>query len=123
MLKHWAFILLFVFSSLAQAQDSWQINLKEADIGAFISQVADITGKSFVVDPRVKGKVNVLTSEPMNKDAVYELFLSVLQVQGYVAVPAGDVTLIVQQNEMKQQGRDLDQLVAVDSQEIGRAHV
>lgn len=118
MLKHWAFIFLFVFAGLAQAQDSWQINLKEADIGAFISQVADITGKSFVVDPRVKGKVNVLSSEPMSKEAVYELFLSVLQVQGYVAVPAGDVTLIVQQNEMKQQGRDLDQQVAIDSQEL-----
>ncbi len=118
MLKHWALIFIIAFSSLVQAQDSWQINLKEADIGAFISQVADITGKSFVVDPRVKGKVNVLTSEAMNKDAVYELFLSVLQVQGYVAVPAGDVTLIVQQNEMKQQGRDLDDQIGVASQEL-----
>ena len=118
MLRHWALIFIIAFSSLAQAQDSWQINLKEADIGAFISQVADITGKSFVVDPRVKGKVNVLTSEPMSKDGVYELFLSVLQVQGYVAVPAGDVTLIVQQNEMKQQGRDLEETVSVDSQEL-----
>lgn len=118
MLKHWALIFIIAFSSLVQAQDSWQINLKEADIGAFISQVADITGKSFVVDPRVKGKVNVLTSEAMNKDAVYELFLSVLQVQGYVAVPAGDVTLIVQQNEMKQQGRDLDEQIGVASQEL-----
>src|SRR5690554_8229379 len=84
-------MVLLAIGGVAQAQtgtqtaasDSWQINLKEADIGAFISQVADITGKSFVVDPRVKGKVNVLTSEAMNKDAVYELFLSVLQVQGY----------------------------------------
>src|SRR5690554_7373452 len=54
----------------------------------------------------------------MSKDGVYELFLSVLQVQGYVAVPAGDVTLIVQQNEMKQQGRDLEETVSVDSQEL-----
>lgn len=126
MLKHWAFMVLLVIGGVAQAQtgtqtaasDSWQINLKEADIGAFISQVADITGKSFVIDPRVKGKVNVLSSEPMNKDGVYELFLSVLQVQGFVAVPAGDVTLIVQQNDVKQQGRDLDESVQVDSQEL-----
>lgn len=126
MLKHWAFMVLLVIGGAAQAQtgtqtaasDSWQINLKEADIGAFISQVADITGKSFVIDPRVKGKVNVLSSEPMNKDGVYELFLSVLQVQGFVAVPAGDVTLIVQQNDVKQQGRDLDESVQVDSQEL-----
>ncbi|QQD22842.1 type II secretion system protein GspD [Oceanospirillaceae bacterium ASx5O] len=119
-------MVLLVIGGAAQAQtgtqtaasDSWQINLKEADIGAFISQVADITGKSFVIDPRVKGKVNVLSSEPMNKDGVYELFLSVLQVQGFVAVPAGDVTLIVQQNDVKQQGRDLDESVQVDSQEL-----
>src|SRR5690606_25101809 len=125
-LKHWAFMVLLAIGGVAQAQtgtqtaasDSWQINLKEADIGAFISQVADITGKSFVIDPRVKGKVNVLSSEPMNKDGVYELFLSVLQVQGFVAVPAGDVTLIVQQNDVKQQGRDLDESVQVDSQEL-----
>lgn len=119
MLKQWAFVIMLLVSAGVQAaQDSWQINLKEADIGAFISQVADITGKSFVVDPRVKGKVNVLSSEAMNKEGVYELFLSVLQVQGYVAVPAGDVILIVQQNDVKQQGRDLDERVAVDSQEL-----
>ncbi|MBU2039941.1 MAG: type II secretion system protein GspD, partial [Gammaproteobacteria bacterium] len=119
MLKQWAFVIMLLVSAVTQAaQDSWQINLKEADIGAFISQVADITGKSFVIDPRVKGKVNVLSSEAMNKEGVYELFLSVLQVQGYVAVPAGDVILIVQQNDVKQQGRDLDESVAVDSQEL-----
>src|SRR5690554_4899115 len=106
-LKQWVMIFLLVCCSAAQAQDSWQINLKEADIGAFINQVADITGKSFVIDPRVKGKVNVLSSEPMNKDAVYELFLAVLQVQGFSAVQAGDVTLIVQQNDMKQLGQDI----------------
>jgi general secretion pathway protein D len=117
-IKQWALMVLLAFSVSVQAQDSWQINLKDADISAFISQVADITGKSFVVDPRVKGKVNVLTSDAMDKDGVYELFLSVLQVQGYVAVPAGDVILIVQQNEVKQQGRDLDTYVSDKSQEL-----
>lgn len=119
MLKQWAAIVLLSFlAATAAAQDSWQINLKEADIGAFINQVADITGKSFVIDPRVKGKVNVLSSEPMNKEAVYELFLSVLQVQGFSAVPAGDVTLIVQQNDMKQLGQDLSTNFNGDSQEV-----
>lgn len=119
MLKQWATIILLSFlAATAVAQDSWQINLKEADIGAFINQVADITGKSFVIDPRVKGKVNVLSSEPMSKEAVYELFLSVLQVQGFSAVPAGDVTLIVQQNDMKQLGQDLAAELNADSQEV-----
>ena len=53
MLKQWVLAVLLLISVVSpiQAQESWQINLKDADIGAFISQVADITGKSFVVDP------------------------------------------------------------------------
>jgi len=115
------FVALGLFAVLAmplQAQENWQINLKDADIGAFISQVADITGKSFVIDPRVKGKVNVLSSEAVDKEGVYELFLSVLQVHGYAAVPAGEVVLVVQQNEVKQQGRDLEANIQEESREM-----
>ena len=97
---------------------NWQVNLKDADISAFISQIADITGKSFVIDPRVKGKVTVVSTETMNTEAVYELFLSVLQVHGYAAVPAGDVIMVVQQNSVKQQGRDLEAKFATQSQEM-----
>jgi general secretion pathway protein D len=113
-----AVLMLVAVWGSAQAQENWQINLKDADIGAFISQVADITGKSFVIDPRVKGKVNVLSSEAVNKEGVYELFLSVLQVHGYAAVPAGEVVLVVQQNEIKQQGRDIQADIGVESQEM-----
>ncbi len=120
MFKQWAFLFLMFISAGVQAaaKDNWQINMKDADIGAFISQVADITGRSFVVDPRVKGKINVLSSEPMDQEGVYELFLSVLQVQGYAAVPAGNVTLIVQQNDVKQAGRDLNDTFPEGSQEL-----
>lgn len=119
-IKRWALVACVLLSNIATAtaQESWQINLKDADIGAFISQVADITGKSFVVDPRVKGKVNVLSNDAMEKQAVYELFLSVLQVHGYAAVPSGDVVLILQQNEVKQAGRSLNTRVGKDSQEV-----
>lgn len=116
--RHWMWVLLLAFGLQAHAQDSWQINLKEADISAFISQVADITGKSFVVDPRVKGKVNVLSTESMDAGSVYELFLSVLQVHGYAAIPAGEVTLIIQQNDVKQAGRDLNTRTGKGSQEM-----
>ena len=118
--RRWILALVLTFSTVAplHAEDSWQINLKDADIEAFISQVADITGKSFVLDPRVKGKVSVLSSEPMNQEGVYELFLSVLQIHGLAAVPAGDVTLIIQQNDVKQAGRSLDDKAAIDSQEL-----
>lgn len=104
--------------SLQAQEDSWQINLKEADIEAFISQVADITGKSFVLDPRIKGKVSVVSNEPMSQEGVYELFLSVLQIHGLAAVPAGDVTLVIQQNDVKQAGRSLETKAGRNSQEL-----
>jgi general secretion pathway protein D len=105
--------------SPAHAEDqNWQVNLKDADISAFIGQIADITGKSFVIDPRVKGKVNVISTDGMNEEAVYELFLSVLQVHGYAAVPAGDVIMVVQQNSVKQQGADLEAKIKKQSQEM-----
>lgn len=120
LLRRWliAMLLMAGMAMPLQAEESWQINLKDADIEAFISQVADITGKSFVLDPRVKGKVSVLSSEPMNQEGVYELFLSVLQIHGLAAVPAGDVTLVIQQNDVKQAGRSLEERAAVDSQEL-----
>ncbi|MGD8831980.1 MAG: type II secretion system protein GspD, partial [Pseudomonadales bacterium] len=70
-------LLLAATSVLAQEQ-TWKINVKNADLKEFIAQVAAITGKTFVVDPRVKGNVTVISSTPMDKDAVYALFLSVL---------------------------------------------
>lgn len=118
--RRWVLAILLVVSVVSplHAEESWQINLKDADIEAFISQVADITGKSFVLDPRVKGKVSVLSSEPMNRESVYELFLSVLQIHGLAAVPAGDVTLVIQQNDVKQAGRSLDDRASKQSQEL-----
>ncbi|HCM05519.1 MAG TPA: type II secretion system protein GspD [Oceanospirillales bacterium] len=104
---------------VSYAEDqNWQVNMKDADISAFIGQIADITGKSFVIDPRVKGKVTVVSTETMNTEAVYELFLSVLKVHGYAAVPAGEVIMVVQQNSVKQQGGDLEAQVKEQSQEM-----
>ncbi len=76
------------------ADDTWVVSIKEADIHEFVSQVAQITGKTFVIDPRLKGNVTVVSSVPMNADAVYELFLSVLRVHNFVASPSGDVIRI-----------------------------
>lgn len=83
-------------------EDAWTVNLKEADIRAFVSQVSDITGKSFVVDPRVKGKVTVVSKSSMSEKEVYKLFLSVLNVHGFAAVPSGRVIKIVPSTTAKQ---------------------
>ena len=73
-------------SNQVQASDdgkSWTVNIRNADIQAFISQIADMTGKNFVVDPRVRARdVTVVSTKALSADEVYELFLSVLQVHG-----------------------------------------
>jgi len=99
-------------------EETWKVSLKNADIREFVSQVSVITGKSFVVDPRVKGNVTVISSTSMDKDTIYELFLSVLRVHGYAAVPTGNITKIVQQVLAKQSGNPKDFLRPAQSEEL-----
>jgi len=79
------------------------LNLKDADIGALISTVAEVSHKNFIVDPRVKGKVTVISSRPMNSDEVYQVFLSILKVHGFAAVPSGEVIKIIPDVNAKQE--------------------
>lgn len=71
------------------------LNLKAADINVLIETVSEITGKSFIVDQTVTGAVTVVSRQPMTADEIYEVFLSVLRVHGYTAVPAGSMVKIV----------------------------
>lgn len=75
--------------------DTITINLKNVDIHSFIETVASRTGKNFIVDPRVKATISVISSEPVDGDKLYDLFLSVLQVHGFAAIPAGNFIKIV----------------------------
>ncbi|TPE62472.1 type II secretion system protein GspD [Sandaracinobacter neustonicus] len=65
------------------------VNLREADIRAFIDDVARVTGATFVIDPRVQGKVSVVSEKPLGRSQYFELFLATLRANGYVAVPSG----------------------------------
>jgi general secretion pathway protein D len=71
------------------------LNLKAADIAVLIETVSQITGKSFIVDPRVEGRVTVISTQAQSAAEIYETFLSVLRVHGYAAVAAGDMIKIV----------------------------
>ncbi len=86
----------------SNGEQTWKINIKNADLKEFVAQVAAITGKTFVVDPRVKGNVTVISSTSMNQDAVYALFLSVLRVHNFIAMPSGDVIRITPNAQGKQ---------------------
>ena len=91
---------LAVLSASAQAQ-TWKINLRDADLTAFISEVADITGKNFAVDPRVRGNVTVISNKALNKNEVYDLFLGVLNVNCVVAIASGSSILLVPDSKVK----------------------
>ena len=99
--------LIAAVSSSAYAQ-TWKINLRDADLTAFINEVADITGKNFAVDPRVRGNVTVISNKPLNKNEVYDLFLGVLNVNGVVAIPSGNTVKIVPDSNVKSSGIPYD---------------
>ena len=58
------------------------LNLKDAEISTLIATVSEVTGKNFIVDTRVKGKVTVISASPMSSDGLYETFLAVLASEG-----------------------------------------
>lgn len=95
---------MLLLSGTAYAQNAVTLNLKDAEIGTLINTVSEVTGRNFIVDPRVKARVTVVSATPMSPDAVYETFLSVLQVYGFAAVPAGDVIKIVPEANVRQDG-------------------
>ncbi|OUY08980.1 type II secretion system secretin GspD [Acinetobacter populi] len=107
----WALVaaapMMAAISTGAYAQ-TWKINLRDADLAAFINEVADITGKNFAVDPRVRGNVTVISNKALTKDQVYDLFLGVLNVNGVVAIPSGNTIKLVPDNNVKNSGIPYD---------------
>lgn len=99
--------LIAMVSTTSHAQ-TWKINLRDADLTAFINEVADITGKNFAVDPRVRGNVTVISNKPLNKAEVYDLFLGVLNVNGVVAIPSGNTIKLVPDSNVKSSGIPFD---------------
>jgi len=78
-----------------QRDEQITLNLQEADLGAVINTVSELTGRNFIVDPRVKGRVTVVSSRPLDADEVYQVFLSVLNVHGFAVVPGKAASKIV----------------------------
>ncbi|WP_411689512.1 type II secretion system secretin GspD [Acinetobacter pseudolwoffii] len=99
--------LVAMISTAGYAQ-TWKINLRDADLTAFINEVADITGKNFAVDPRVRGNVTVISNKALNKNEVYDLFLGVLNVNGVVAIPSGNTIKLVPDSNVKSSGIPYD---------------
>ncbi|MGP4972885.1 type II secretion system secretin GspD [Psychrobacter alimentarius] len=94
-------------TGLASAE-SWKVNLQDADIKAFINEVATITDQNFVLDPRINGNVTVISNKALSRDEIYQLFLSVMQVNGVAAIDSGTTIKLVPDNVAKQSGVAVD---------------
>jgi len=94
-------LAIWLTGAEAAGDKSITLNLKNADLSAVISTVSEVTGKNFIVDPRVKGKVTIVSSKPLDKDALYQVFLTVLDVHGFAAVDSGDIVKIIPDADAK----------------------
>ncbi|HHC72817.1 MAG TPA: type II secretion system protein GspD [Thiotrichales bacterium] len=95
-------ITVLILLPLSARAEPVTLNLKGADIEALINLVSQVTGRNFVIDPRVKAQVTVVSSHPIEKDQLYEIFLSVLEVHGFTAVASGDIVKILPDVKAKQ---------------------
>lgn len=81
--------------------DMVMLNFVNADIEGVVKTVSEITGKNFVLDPRVKGTINIISVKPMSRALVYEVFLSALRLQGYAAIEGRGLVRILPEADAK----------------------
>lgn len=88
-------------SRVPAGPDTVTLNFVNADIEGVVKVVSEITGKNFVLDPRVKGTVNIVSAKQMPRSAVYDVFLSALRLQGFAVVESHGIAKIVPEAEAK----------------------
>ncbi len=77
------------------------LNFVNADIEGVVKAVGEITGKNFLLDPRVKGTVNIISAKPIPRALVYDVFLSALRLQGFAVVESRGILKIVPESDAK----------------------
>lgn len=108
----WRSMILFLLVLFISIPSPWaqrreeriSIDFHEADIGAVIKFISELTGKNFVVDSKVKGKVTVIAPTKITIEEAYRMFESILEVEGYTTVPAGKAIKIIPSREAKEKG-------------------
>ncbi len=88
-------VLALLFATPPTLADEYTVNFKSTDIQELIRFVADVSERTFLIDPRVKGKVHVISSAPVNEQELYDLFLAILDVHGFTAVETTDGLITV----------------------------
>lgn len=85
----------------AQGETRWAVNFNDTDIQDVIKSIAGLTGKTFIIDPKVRGPIKVINSKPLNAKELYELFLASLDVHGFTAVESGNIVRIVMNRDAR----------------------
>jgi general secretion pathway protein D len=104
LVSYFSLVAIPAFSAVQPANhQAVKVDFKEVELPVFIRLVSDVTGKNFIFDEKVTGKVTVITPEAVSVDGLYQLFLSILQFKGYAAVPTdNNLIQIIPLGEAKQ---------------------
>jgi general secretion pathway protein D len=103
----------------ASSTQRYTPNFRDMDIAVLAESVATATGKTFIIDPRVRANINLISSTPMTANELYQAFLSILQVHGFAAVPTGNLIKIVMDASVRTvPGNDLPTTVNGNSDEM-----
>ena len=93
-------ILLLI--SISASMHAAQINMRDADIRIFSADIAKLTNKTIILDPRIKGNVTVISDQDLDPDEAYAVFLSVLRLHGFSAIQTGDVVKVMPESGARQ---------------------
>ncbi len=100
-------LLVLAGPQSVSAATKYNIDFNDVDIRKVIETVSEITGRNFLIDDRVQGRVTVTGPKSLTAEEVYQVFLSILQVKGFATVPAGKIYKIVPAANMGSQGLDM----------------
>lgn len=93
-----------ITTTQVDGEQAWTVNFKDAELEELVRFVAQVTGKTIIVDSKTKGRVQVISSQPLNRQQLYDLFLSILDVNGFAAVEAGNVVKIIPSRDARSAG-------------------
>ncbi len=105
----------------ANAGDAVSLNFVNADIDQVIRAIGIISGRNFLIDPRVKGTLNIISASPLPRDLAYQALLSALRLQGFAAVEANGVTTILPEADAKLHGTPVEVVLSKGQAAASRA--
>jgi general secretion pathway protein D len=91
--------LMLALAAYAPVIAQTTLNLRDADVRAFIQDASRVTGRNFIIDGRVQGKVTVVSDRPLSRSEYFEVFLSTLRANGLVAIPTSNGAYRIQPAE------------------------